>query len=136
MTPNLRLNLRSRGDVALGGARFLAELLPVDAGALLELGRAALGALDLLDERAELHDDLVDRLLVEAHLLERLDHLVAVRVDLGLDALLARRGARLELLDEVLRDLVEVLHLVDEAEDAAVRLLLVELARRRPRRRG
>ena len=53
----------------------------------------ALGALDLLDEALQLEDDPVDRLLVETHLLERLDHLRAVGLDLGLDALLAR-GAR------------------------------------------
>src|SRR5262249_17535212 len=101
--------------------------IAIHAGALLELRRAALRALDLLDEHAELQDDLVDRLLVEAHLLERVDHLLTVLVDVALDALATRLRARLELRAEVLRDLVEVLHLVDEAQDAAVRLLLVEL---------
>jgi hypothetical protein len=127
VTPWRRLNALA-GDVALRGASLLAELLLVDAGPALELGRAAVRALDLLDERAQLDDDAVDRLLVEAHLLERLDHLRAVGAISASMPFFGSTAARRERLGEILPHLVEVLHLVDEAQDAAVRLLLVELA--------
>src|SRR5262249_1942752 len=53
-------------------AQVALELFFGGAGALLELGGPRFGALDLLDERLQLQDDLVDRLLVEPHLLQRL----------------------------------------------------------------
>ncbi len=92
-----------------------------------QLQNAALGPFDLLDETAKLGNDFVDRLLVETHLLEGLDHLLTVCVDLRFDPLLARRRACLEAFVEFLRDLVEMLHLVNQAKNPAIGLLFVEL---------
>ncbi len=72
-------------------------------------------------------DDLIDRLLVEAHLLERLDELGARRLDLVIDGLSLAVGTSLALVEQLLMLLVEPSDLVDEADDAAVRLFLVEL---------
>ena len=58
-----------------------------------QVDNTAFGALNLLDEPTEFGDDSIDGLLVEAHLLERLDHLLSIRVDLGFEALFARWGA-------------------------------------------
>src|SRR5579872_6817146 len=123
----LALVLALRACIAARLARLFAELVDLDPGMLGEFEDAALGALDLLNQPAELRDDPIDRLLVEAHLLERLHHLLAVRVDFPLDALAARLCAVDERLLQVLRDLVEVLDLVDESQDSPIRLLFVEL---------
>ncbi len=114
--------------VALHLGELALDLALHEAGALLELGRPRLGLLDLGDEALQLLDDLLDRLLVEAHLFERRHELAVGLGRLDLDLLLARVGLRLfTLLGEIGLLLVEALHLVDEADDAAVRLFLVEL---------
>ncbi len=117
------------GDaVALDLGELALDLVLVEAGAALELGGPGLGALDLGDQALELLDDLVDRLLVEPHLLERRDELARGLDDLDVDLLLAGVGLDvLALFEEVELLLVEALDLVDEADDAPIGLLLVEL---------
>src|SRR5690606_28152427 len=88
----------------------------------LILGDGGLGPLDPADVALDGADDLVDRLLVERQLAERLDALFLVVLDLPL------RGTPILQRRELLADLrvlaLQTLDLVDEPDDASALLLL------------
>jgi hypothetical protein len=113
--------------VALGVADGPLDVLFRDADPLLELGRLRLGPLDALDELLEHADDLVDRLLVQPHLAEQRHHLAVGRLDLLGDLLPAGTTGLLQLVAQLLDLLVPRLDLVDQADDPAVGLFLVEV---------
>src|SRR5450631_1157430 len=116
---------RGRADLP----QRLLQLLDRQPRLVLAADDLAVGLLDPLDQLLQLQHDLVDLLLVEAHLLKRVEDLLLEIGDLLL-VLLARRlrdGLGVQLLGDLLLLLPEPANLVDHLADALDVPLLVEL---------
>src|SRR5690606_14487960 len=87
-----------RDRVVLGVPQHAPELGLAGPRQLLELDDLALHPVDALDHALELRDDLVDRLLVQAHFLQRLHEIALLLRELLVDELAARFGGTPALL--------------------------------------